>query len=172
MKICVTSESEGLDAIIDTKFGRCGYLVIVDPDTMEFESISNEDIPDSGSPCERIVQTIKNKGVDVVITRKVGPNAFKKLSEANIKMVTGASGTVGEAVEMFKSGGLSEAHSLAIHENLGTDGGKSGLIRNDETKLIATRKKEKESIRILNEQIDILEEEFKEIQSRLKKSKN
>lgn len=179
MKIGVTSESEGLDSIIDTKFGRCRYLVIVDPETMEFESISNEGIPDSGGPCERIVQTfIKNK-VDVVITSKVGPNAFKKLSEANMKVVTEASGTVNEAVEIYKSGELVETRNLVVDENIETSGISSGSYdadksetrRDGQADIIAKRKKEKEGIRILNEQIDLLENEFKELENKLKKSK-
>ena len=180
MKIGITSESEGLDSLIDTKFGRCRYLLIVDPETMEFESIPNNDIPESGGPCERIVQTFIKNQVNVVITSKVGPNAFKKLSEANMKVVTGASGTVNEAVEMYKRGKLVEAHSLAVDENIESAGifpgsdyaDKSKTKRGNESDIIAKRKKEKEGIRILNEQIDLLENEFKEIEHRLKKSKN
>lgn len=36
MKVCVTSNGDNLEATVDPRFGRCGYFIIVDPGTLEF----------------------------------------------------------------------------------------------------------------------------------------
>jgi predicted Fe-Mo cluster-binding NifX family protein len=51
-------------------------------------------------------QTIADKGVGVVITGQVGPNALQTLGATDISIVTGASGTVSDAIEQYKCGRL------------------------------------------------------------------
>ena len=46
------------------------------------------------------------KEVKAVLTGNVGPNAFQTLQAASVDVITGASGTVKEAIEKYKSGGL------------------------------------------------------------------
>ncbi len=122
MKICVTATGEDLDAQVDPRFGRCQYFVIVDPDTMKFEAFSNEGISASGGAGIQAAQTVANKGVSVVITGNVGPNAFQTLSAAKIKIATGASGTVKDAIEMYKGGGFSETDGATVEEHAGMGG--------------------------------------------------
>lgn len=126
MKICVTATGEDLDAQVDPRFGRCQYFVIVDSDSMKFEAFSNESISASGGAGIQAAQTVANKGAEVVITGNVGPNAFKTLSAAKIKIVTGASGTVKNAIEMYKSGGFSETDGATVGEHAGMGGMGSG----------------------------------------------
>jgi len=54
-------------------------------------------------------QEMAGRGVGAVITGNVGPNAYQVLSSAGIRILIGASGTVREAVEMFKRGQLQDA---------------------------------------------------------------
>lgn len=104
MKICVTATSGSLDSLVDPRFGRCLYFVIVDSDTMEFEALPN--VGAAGGAGIQAAQTVANKGVKVVITGNVGPNAYQVLSAAGIDIITGAFGTVREVVERFKKGEL------------------------------------------------------------------
>jgi predicted Fe-Mo cluster-binding NifX family protein len=60
-----------------------------------------------------------NKGVKVIITGNVGPNAFGALSAAGIEIVIGASGTVREAVEAFKNGELQKVGSPTVDGHFG-----------------------------------------------------
>jgi predicted Fe-Mo cluster-binding NifX family protein len=56
---------------------------------------------------------------DVVITGNVGPNAFNVLSATGIKIVTGASGSVRENIEKFKSGKLREIGNPNVGHHFG-----------------------------------------------------
>ena len=48
MKLAVSAMGSNLEAQIDPRFGRCRYFVIVDPDTMEFETINNSGASSGG----------------------------------------------------------------------------------------------------------------------------
>jgi len=41
MKIGIPATGETLEAVIDPRFGRCKFFVIVDTDTMEVRAVSN-----------------------------------------------------------------------------------------------------------------------------------
>ncbi len=121
MKICVTATAGDLNAQVDPRFGRCQYFVIVDSETMAFEAMANEAIAAPGGAGIQAAQAMVNKGVDVVISGNIGPNAFQVLSTAGVKIATGAYGTVQEATEMYKSGKLGEtgASTVAAHAGMG-----------------------------------------------------
>ncbi len=126
MKICVTASSVGLDAQVDPRFGRCQYFVIVDSDTMNFEAMPNMGASTMGGAGIQAAQTVANKGVEVVITGNVGPNAFQTLSAAGIFIITGAFGTVGGVIEMYKSGQLKETSGATVGEHFGMGMGRRG----------------------------------------------
>lgn len=128
MKICVSATGRDLHAQVDPRFGRCQYFVFVDSDTMAFEAMPNDAIAAAGGAGIQAAQAVVNKGVDVLISGNIGPNAFQVLSAAGVKVVTGAYGTVKEAVELYKSGTLREtgASSVAAHAGMGVGGGQGG----------------------------------------------
>jgi predicted Fe-Mo cluster-binding NifX family protein len=121
MKICVTATAGDLNAQVDPRFGRCQYFVFVDSDTMTFEAMPNDAIAAPGGAGIQAAQTVVNKGVDVLISGNIGPNAFQVLSTAGVKVATGVNGTVQEAIEMYKNGGLSETgtSTVAAHAGMG-----------------------------------------------------
>ena len=97
MKVAVTSQNDSLESEIDPRFGRCSYFLIIDTDTMVFDSISNESAMSSGGAGIQAAQTIAKTGAKAVVTGNMGPNAFQTLSAAGIKVFTGANGTIKEA---------------------------------------------------------------------------
>ncbi|OFV67885.1 MAG: dinitrogenase iron-molybdenum cofactor biosynthesis protein [Candidatus Syntrophoarchaeum caldarius] len=119
MKICVTSTGSDLDAQVDPRFGRCQYFMIIDPDTMEFEAIPNEGIGASSGAGIQAAQTVANRGVDVLISGNVGPNAFQTLTAAGVRVLTGASGTIRDAIEMYRAGKLSETAGATVPGHAG-----------------------------------------------------
>ena len=124
MKICVTSVSGDLDDQVDPRFGRCPYFMIIDSETMEFNAISNDSTNAAHGAGIQAAQTVANICVKVVITGNVGPNAFNVLSATGIKIVTGASGSVKEAVEKYKSGQLQETGNPTVGGHFGMGKGR------------------------------------------------
>ncbi|MCQ1536163.1 dinitrogenase iron-molybdenum cofactor biosynthesis protein [Methanosarcina sp. KYL-1] len=108
MKICVTATSWNLDSTMDPHFGRAPYFIIIDPETMEFEVLENPGVSVLGKGIQ-VAQAMVSKGIDVLLTGKIGPDAFRILSEEGVSIVTGASGSIQAAVEQFKKGELRPA---------------------------------------------------------------
>ena len=126
MKICISASSDSLDAPVDSRFGRCPCFVIVDSETMDFRAVPNDSSNSSHGAGIQAAQTVANMGVEVVITGNVGPNAFNVLYATGIKIVTGVSGSVREAVEKYKNGQLREVHNPTVGGHFGM---KKGLGR-------------------------------------------
>jgi len=124
MKICVSAVSSSLDAQIDPRFGRCPYLVIVDDETMQFEAVPNVASGAMGGAGIQATQTIADKGVKVLITGSIGPNAFQALSATGIKIMTGVFGTVREVVEKYKRSELKETGAPTVGGHFGMDRGR------------------------------------------------
>jgi predicted Fe-Mo cluster-binding NifX family protein len=125
MKICVTAGSDSLKAQIEPRFGRCPYFVIVDPETMKIEAIQNIASGSMSGAGIQSAQTIASKGVNVLITGNVGPNAFQALSAAGIKIVTGAFGTVRDVIEKYKRGELKETEAPTVRGHFGMGRGRA-----------------------------------------------
>jgi predicted Fe-Mo cluster-binding NifX family protein len=119
MKVCLSSTANNLDAQLDPRFGRCAYLLIIDTETLQFESIPNMAAGTTGGAGIQAAQTISNKGAKVVITGNIGPNAFRALSAANIEMITGTSGTIREVIEKFKKGELKKTNAPTVGGHYG-----------------------------------------------------
>lgn len=119
MKIAITANATNLDAEIDPRFGRCRYFIIADPDTMEFEALENSGALAGGGAGISTVQTIAGKDIEAVLTGNCGPNAYQVLSAAGIKVVTGVSGRVREAIQDYKSGKLRASAQPNVAEHFG-----------------------------------------------------
>jgi len=125
MKIAITSTGPTLDDMMEARFGRCAYFLIVDLDTMEFEALENPNIALGGGAGIQSAQLMAEKGVSTVLTGNCGPNAFQTFGAANIQVITGVSGQVRQAVEQYKSGALSNTTTPNVqsHFGMGTGGG-------------------------------------------------
>ncbi|MGQ9723706.1 MAG: NifB/NifX family molybdenum-iron cluster-binding protein [Candidatus Jordarchaeum sp.] len=124
MKVCVSAAANSLDAPVNPRFGRCPYFIIVDSETMQFEAIPNMASGAVGGAGIQAAQIIASKGAKVLITGNVGPNAFQALSAAGIKIVTGAYGTVREAVEKYMRGELRGTNAPTVGGHFGMGGGR------------------------------------------------
>ena len=124
MKIAISAMGATLDAEIDPRFGRCQYLILVDPDTMNLEAIDNSSGMVSGGAGISTAQLIAGKGVEAILTGNCGPNAYQVLSAAGIKVITGVSGKVKDAIQSYKSGKLqaSSQPNVAGHFGMGRGG--------------------------------------------------
>ena len=123
MRIAFSANSPDLDADIDPRFGRCQYLILVDPDTMNFEAINNSGGMGSGGAGIATAQLIAGKEVEAVLTGNCGPNAYQVLSAAGIKVVTGVSGKIKDAIQSYKSGKLQASTQPNVAGHFGMGGG-------------------------------------------------
>jgi predicted Fe-Mo cluster-binding NifX family protein len=119
VKIAITSQGDDLNAPVDTRFGRCAYFIIVDPETESFEAVLNPAVDAMGGAGPQAAQTIADKGAEAVITGNVGPNAFQTLIASNIKIYQGASGTVKETLEKYKRGEMKELSNFSVPGHFG-----------------------------------------------------
>ena len=120
MKICITSEGRTLDSKVDPRFGRCQNFIFFDTDSGSFEAQENTSAQFQGGAGIQSGQLVVSKGVIVVLTGNVGPNAHQVLSTAGITIFTGVSGTVKEAIDGYKSGKYKTADAPSV-------GSKSGM---------------------------------------------
>ena len=123
MKIAVSAMGTDLDAQVDPRFGRCQYFIIVDSDTLEFEAIENPNMGAMGGAGIQSGQLMADRGVQVVLTGNVGPNAFQTLSAAGLQIITGVTGTVKEAIQRFNSGQLQPVGGATVPTHFGVGGG-------------------------------------------------
>ena len=123
MRIAVSASGTTMDAKVDPRFGRCRYFIIVDPDSMEFETVENSGAIAGGGAGIATAQEIADKGVELVLTGNCGPNAFQVLSAAGIKVVTGVSGKVRDTVQDYKTGSLQPASQPNVPGHFGMGSG-------------------------------------------------
>lgn len=117
MKIAVTSKGVNLESEVDPRFGRAAYILIVDTDTMAVDVLDNtENINAFKGAGIQAASNVDKNGASVLITGYCGPNAFKTLEAANIKVAADVSGTVKEAVLAFKE------NQLEYSDGANTDG--------------------------------------------------
>lgn len=123
MKIAVTSTGPDLDDQVEARFGRGQYFLIVDTESMQFETIENPNTVTGGGAGIQSAQMMAEKDVKFVLTGNCGPNAFRVFGEAGIQVIVGVSGSVQSAVEQFKAGKFSSADSPNVQSHFGVGSG-------------------------------------------------
>jgi predicted Fe-Mo cluster-binding NifX family protein len=107
MKIALTTVSPGIEADVDPRFGRGAYLLVVDTETLQWESYPNPGASATGGAGIRSAQFISDQKVKAALSGDFGPHAYTALEQAGISMyVYGDSRTAQEALVAFKAGGL------------------------------------------------------------------
>jgi len=101
MKIAVTSGGGSMSAQVDQNFGRCAYFIIYDTETGKFEPVTNPAASMMGGAGPAAAKLISEKNCGILLTGMIGPNAEQALTLYGIKVVTGVSGTVKEAVDSY-----------------------------------------------------------------------
>ena len=107
MIFCITARGEGLDAEVDSSFGRCRYFLFFNDETNELRAVEN--VPGAHGAGVQAAQTVAENGAGVLITGSVGPNAHQGLAAAGVEIYTGARGTVRDALEDYRAGKLTRS---------------------------------------------------------------
>ncbi len=128
MRIAITSESTaGLDSPVSYHFGRCPYYTIVEvEDSKVKEAVAVSNAGAAGHSPGELPALIKQYGVNVLLTGGMGPQAVDFFTQYGIEVVTGAQGTVRNALELYFSGqlrGYSPCEESKEHSGEGCKGG-------------------------------------------------
>jgi predicted Fe-Mo cluster-binding NifX family protein len=129
MKIAISALEPGLEGEVDPRFGRSQYFILVEPETMHFESFRNPNLESTSGAGIGTAQVLCEKGAGTVITGKIGPKAHQVLSAAGVRMITGVSGRVSNAIERFKAGKLPGETASRTDSAMGAGGGMGSGMR-------------------------------------------
>lgn len=122
MKIAVSSSGKNLDSLIDPRFGRCAYFLLVETDNMSFEVFDNQSMASGGGAGIQSAQFISSKGAKAVITGNCGPNAVKTLAAAGIEVFLENTGIVREVLQKYKNKELTSTDMANASEYSGLAG--------------------------------------------------
>jgi predicted Fe-Mo cluster-binding NifX family protein len=108
MRIAISADDwNGLESVVSPHFGRCPYYILVDVDGHEVKAVSAIDNPYYGQHSPGVVPGfIHSQGVDVMLTGGMGRRAIAFFEQLGIEAVSGASGTVRRALELYLGGQL------------------------------------------------------------------
>jgi predicted Fe-Mo cluster-binding NifX family protein len=96
---------------VDPRFGRGAYFLLVDSDTLEWQTHPNPAINASGGAGVQAAQFIAGHGAQVAISGDFGPNAYSTLAAAGIRMFlapAGESPAASQLLARYRRGELKE----------------------------------------------------------------
>jgi len=115
MKIIITSAGDTLDSEVDLRFGRAARFILYDTEEDSFSVINNEQsLQSSHGAGIQTSQNIINSGAEIVITPNCGPNAFRVLSTAGVKVFSCKGGKIKDVIDDYKNGKLEETKGANV----------------------------------------------------------
>lgn len=108
MKVAISAQSNDIDSLVDPRFGRARWFIVVDSETGEWQAHGNAaDVDASGGAGVQAGSAVASQGAEAVITGRVGPNAHRVLAAANIAIYQAGNGiSVRDALAAFRRGEL------------------------------------------------------------------
>jgi len=87
MKVAITAQGPEQTSAVDTRFGRAKWIIVVDTQTGQSQVHDNQvNLNAVQGAGIQTGQNVANLGVDAVVTGNVGPNAFKTLAAAQVRV--------------------------------------------------------------------------------------
>lgn len=85
MKIGVLAERDSLDSLVAEDFGHAPFFIIVDSESMDFETVANEFANGDGAGY-KVAEAIVPLGVAHVVCGGIGFHGIKILQDAGIRV--------------------------------------------------------------------------------------
>ena len=116
MKIAITSQGQTMDSMVDARFGRAKWFILLDTESEEYEAVDNKQNLNAAQGAGiQAGQNVVELGAEAVITGNVGPKAFRVLQTASIRIyLCGSGATVAETVEQLKAGNLKQVDQANV----------------------------------------------------------
>ncbi|MBF0363445.1 MAG: NifB/NifX family molybdenum-iron cluster-binding protein [Oligoflexia bacterium] len=112
MKLAISSTGINLDSLLDPRFGRAKYFIIIEDEQDESKFTSIDNVQNLNATEGAGIQTatlVIDQSVDAVITGNCGPKAFKLLKKANIKVFLSKGDiSISSIIKEFKNNQLEE----------------------------------------------------------------
>jgi len=105
MKIAISSIGNKVDSLIDPRFGRAAYFIIINIDKQRkrykvIKPIKNPNVNVGGGAGISAAELVANENVKAIITGNIGPRAMDVFNELKIEVYK-ATGTVKQGIEDF-----------------------------------------------------------------------
>lgn len=115
MKIAFSTSGNDLAAPLDTRFGRAPKFLVYDLDTQGFAIIDNQQNLNAAQGAGiQSAETVARSGAKALVSGHCGPNAFRVLRAAGVKIYTSAAATIAEALAQYQAGELKEASGADV----------------------------------------------------------
>jgi len=115
VKIAITTSGDSLESPPDQRFGRALNFLLYNEDDDTFVVMNNsQNFNASSGAGAQAAQNIVNAGAEILITGHCGPNAFRVLGEAGVKVYTTDAPTVAEAIRMYRENKLTPMDSADV----------------------------------------------------------
>jgi predicted Fe-Mo cluster-binding NifX family protein len=103
MIVAISATGNTLDSMVDPRFGRAAWFLIVDTDSKQIlEAIDNSTGKEAAHGAGiSAAALVADKGVKAVLTGRVGPKAMPVLDKAGVQAVNDVSGSVQKAIANF-----------------------------------------------------------------------
>jgi predicted Fe-Mo cluster-binding NifX family protein len=115
MKVAVTATGPDVASDVDPRFGRARWVVVVDTETNTVEVLDNsEGVQAASGAGVQAAARVAKAGAEYLLTGHCGPNAFRALDAAGIKVVTGLEGTIQGALDRLARGELAPSRGADV----------------------------------------------------------
>ncbi len=105
MKVAITAKGSELSSEVDLRFGRGAWILFIDTETRAVEAVDNSDNANAFKGAGIQAATlVADRGAEVLMTGHCGPNAYKTLNAAGVRVVNDISGTVEQTLEQLLAG--------------------------------------------------------------------
>jgi predicted Fe-Mo cluster-binding NifX family protein len=110
MKIAFSTSGQGLDALLDSRFGRCARFVVYDLELHSLVQVENsQNLQAAQGAGIQAAEIVLNAGADVLVSGHCGPKAFKVLRAGGVRVYNAQVLPLVRLLEMYNAGLLSEA---------------------------------------------------------------
>jgi len=123
MRVVIPANGADLDAPTSPIFGRSQLFILVDPETLAFEALSNPALDAPGGAGVQAAQTVLQHGIGAVIAPSLGPNAFRVIQAAGVPAYRMEGATVREVIAAFNAGQLARLKTPGA-DHVGIGGGR------------------------------------------------
>ncbi|MBC7227174.1 MAG: NifB/NifX family molybdenum-iron cluster-binding protein [Thermoflexales bacterium] len=158
MRIAISADDErGLESVVSPHFGRCPYFALVGLEGSQVKAVTTVSNPFYGNhQLGQVPAFIHRQGAEVMLTGGMSGRAVAFFRQHGIEPVTGAYGTVRNALEQYLGGRLQGAAPCAESVTHGH-------------RIPAPGEHEKDELGRLHEEAEILRQQLKEVTERLRR---